>query len=237
MALGPQPPASADERSEEARGEVQGAFSRALRSATTWILIASVFISCWFFTGVNDLTPGYIAIAPPTGLGYGPVMAGRLMGLYQMFFMLGGLLVGFIFEKLFRESARATLGLGFLVSGALACSLLSPSVCAKVSTLSLVLPATAFFAAWVVPTIVAFISINYHHSVVGRITGMAFGIGFYAGIPGILVGSAILSRTGSYHGSIALVALVAILGALLVQFLPSPKRATRTVKGTDEATV
>ncbi|MBP1626704.1 MAG: rane protein, major facilitator superfamily [Holophagaceae bacterium] len=168
---------------------------------------ASIFISCWFFTGVNDLTPGYLAIKPPIGLGYGPVLAGKLMGLYQMFFMLGGLLVGFILEKIFRESARTTMGLGFLISGVLAGSLLFGAVCSRISMLSLVLPATAFFAAWVVPTIVAFISINYHHSVVGRITGIAFGIGFSEGIPGIL----------------------------LVQFLPSPKKASGTVKGTDEA--
>ncbi|WP_005033640.1 MFS transporter [Holophaga foetida] len=217
--FGPKPPAFHDDLSAEAQAVAQGAFAKALRTPTTWLLIACVFISCWFFTGTNDLTPGYIAIAPPTGLGYGPMMAGKLMGLYQIFFMLGGLLVGLIFEKLFHESARATIGIGFVVSACLIASIMLPVIAGKPSNLSIILPICGFFAAWVMPTAVAFISINYHHTIIGRITGLAFGIGLYAGIPGIIVGSMVLSKTGNYHGSITIVTCVAILGAILSQFL------------------
>ncbi|MBP1627520.1 MAG: rane protein, major facilitator superfamily [Holophagaceae bacterium] len=224
--FGPKPPAFQDEMDETAKAEAQGAFAKALKTPTTWFLIACVFISCWFFTGTNDLTPGYIAINAPTGLGYGPVVAGKLMGIYQLFFMVGGFLVGALFTKVFKGSARAAVGIGFLVSAATICTIMLPSVYSSVGNLAKVLPLAAFFAAWIMPSAMAFIAINYHHSIVGRVTGLAFGIGLYAGIPGIIVGSALLTKTGNYHASITLVTCVAVLGAVLSQFIrPLVKRA------------
>ena len=145
-----------------------------MKSRTTWILVATVFIACWFFTGFNDLTPGYLAIEAPTGLGYGPMTAGKLMGIYQLFFMIGSIASGFVFEKLFRESAKATIGVAYLVSGALAFTIMLPAVAHHVPVLSAILPIIGFFAAWVMATALAYISIHYHHSVVGRVTGLAF---------------------------------------------------------------
>jgi len=224
--FGPKPPAFQDELDEAGKQEAQGAFAKALKTPTTWLLIACVFISCWFFTGTNDLTPGYIAIAKPTGLGYGPVTAGKLMGIYQIFFMIGGFLVGALFTKVFKGSARAAMGIGFLVSALVICTIMLPGVYQSVGTLGAVLPLAAFFAAWVMPSAMAFISINYHHSIVGRVTGLAFGIGLYAGIPGIIVGSSLLTKTGNYHASITLVTCVAVLGAVLAQFIkPLLKKA------------
>jgi len=217
--FGPKPPAYQEDTTAEAKAEAQSAFSKALKTRTIWIVIASVFISCWFFTGFNDLTPGYIAIEHPTGLGYGPMMAGKLMGTYQLAFMIGGLAVGFIFEKIFRGSARATVGLGFLVSSLLAASIMIPLVYSQIPVLRTVLPIAGFFAAWVMPTCVAFISLNYHPGIVGRLTGLAFGIGLYAGIPGIIVGSIALKATGNYHTSITIVSCVAIFGAILSQLI------------------
>ena len=217
--FGPKPPVYQEDTSAEAAAAAQGLFAKAIRTPATWIIVAAVFISCWFFTGFNDLTPGYIAIEHPTGLGYGPMTAGKLMGTYQMFFMIGGLAVGFLFEKVFRESARATIGVGFLVSSVLAASIMVPLIYSQIPVLRTVLPIAGFFAAWVIPTSIAFISLNYHPSIIGRLTGLAFGIGLYAGIPGIIVGSIALKVTGNYHTSITIVSTVAILGALLVQFL------------------
>jgi len=228
--FGPKPPAYVEEVSADAAAEAQGAFAKALKARTTWIVIASVFISCWFFTGFNDLTPGYIAIEHPVGLGYGPMMAGKLMGTYQLFFMIGGLAVGFIFEKVFRESARATVGLGFLISSLLAASIMIPFVYTQIPMLRTVLPIAGFFAAWVMPTCVAFISLNYHPGIVGRLTGLAFGIGLYAGIPGIIVGSIALRATGSYHTSITIVSTVAILGAVLSQLIKPLAARHQTAK-------
>jgi len=231
MAFGPKPPAFHDEISEEARVLADGAFKAALKSRTTWIIVATVFLACWFFTGFNDLTPGYIAIEAPTGLGYGPMMAGKLMGIYQLFFMIGSISVGFIFEKVFRESARATISVAFLVSGALSFTIMLAAVAHHIPVLTVVLPIIGFFAAWVMAAALAYVSIHYHHSVVGRITGLAFGIGFYAGIPGIILGSLALKSTGSYHTSITIVGAVAILGAILIQFIkPLPKKAMNPAK-------
>ncbi|WP_005037714.1 MFS transporter [Holophaga foetida] len=231
MAFGPKPPAFHDEISAEAQAFADGAFKAALKSRTTWIIVATVFLSCWFFTGFNDLTPGYIAIEAPTGLGYGPMMAGKLMGIYQLFFMLGSIASGFIFEKVFRESAKATISVAFLVSGALAFTIMLAAVAHHIPVLAVVLPIIGFFAAWVMAAALAYVSINYHHSVVGRITGLAFGIGFYAGIPGIILGSLALKSTGSYHTSITIVSTVAILGAILIQFIkPLPEKAMNPAK-------
>ncbi len=219
MVFGPEAPLFRDDISADGLAEAEGAFSRAMKSPATWILIVTIFLSCWFFTGFNDLTPGYIAIEPPTGLGYGPMIAGKLMGIYQLFFMIGSIAVGFIFEKVFRESARVTIGIAYVISGVLAATIMLPAVAQHVPVLAKVLPVIGFFAAWVMATAIAYISLNYHHSVVGRVTGLAMGIGLYAGIPGIIVGSTALKLTGNYHTSITIVSVVAILGAILVQFL------------------
>jgi len=234
MAFGPKPPAFHDDISAEALAEAEGAFKRAMKSSATWIVVVTIFFSCWFFTGFNDLTPGYIAIDAPTGLGYGPMMAGKLMGIYQLFFMIGSIAVGFIFEKIFRESARATIGVAFLVSGVLAATIMLPSVAHNVSVLAKLLPIIGFFAAWVMATAIAYISLNYHHSIVGRVTGLAMGIGLYAGIPGIIVGSMALKFTGNYHTSITIVSTIAIVGAIVVQFLrPLARKAKASAAVTE----
>lgn len=224
LLFGPKPPAFQQDEADKPDSASQGIFAEALRSGSTWALIACVFVTCWFFTGVNDLVPGYIAIAPPMGLGYGPVLAGKVMGIYQILFMLGALLVGFIFEKVFRGNVKVTLSVGFLLSAVLICSILLRAVNATAPRLGVVLSIAGFFGAWAIPVVMAFISINYHHSIVGRLTGLAFGIGLYAGVPGIFVGATALKLTGGYHVSIYIVTAVALIGLVICQFLQPARR-------------
>ena len=127
-------------------------------------------------------------------------------------------LIGFIFEKIFRGNAKATLRFGYLLSAVLICSILLRVVNLTAPRLGVVLSIAGFFGAWPLPVVMAFISINYHHSIVGRLTGLAFGIGLYAGVPAIFVGATALKLTGSYHASIYIVTAVALTGLVTSQF-------------------
>ncbi|MBP1628433.1 MAG: rane protein, major facilitator superfamily [Holophagaceae bacterium] len=207
----------------------QSEFKSVLAMPITWLIIFAGFTASWFFSAFNDMTPGFLALNAPMGLGLGPVAAGKLMTLFQVAFMVGALAVGFLFEKLFRQSARITLFVGLLMMGVFTASLLSPAISGAKGPLSTVLFCTGFFAAWGMPTSVAFISLHYPARVIGRLTGLFFALAFSGGIPAILLGSLALHHTGRYVVSFCIAIAVVVIGALVSLFLKRPTFAARKV--------
>ena len=220
--FGPQPPAISHTESEHP--EAENDFRLSLKISVTWILCATAFVSCWFFTGFNDLTPGYFAIDPPTGIGYGPLVAGRLMTLYQAALIVGSLLIGYLFNIVLKENPRLTVTIAFLVIGISAPLIMLHGIYASVTFLTLVLLVIGFFSAWVMPTCITFIALQYPTHIVGRVTGLLMGFALFAGIPGIIVGATALHATHNYHMSIIIVSTAAISGAIIAQFIKPIKR-------------
>ncbi|WP_005031875.1 MFS transporter [Holophaga foetida] len=188
-----------------------------------YVGIATMFLLCWCFVSLNDLTPGYFAVSQPMGVGYGPVVAGKLMATVQVAFMIGAAALGPIFEKVFKENARSTMTVGFLFFAIFVVSINFPMVYGNMRVLYPVLALAGFFLAWVIPTGIAFVTLHYPAHLAGKINGLWFGIGLFAGVPAIGLGSTLLAKTGNYHASIYVVTAVAVVGAIVARFMVPPK--------------
>ena len=189
----------------------------------SWVGLFIIFISCWVFQAFNDLTPGYFALAKPIGVGYGPMMAGKLMSLVQIAFMLGAAVTGIALEKIFRGNTRPTISVGWVLFAISAFSIIFRKVFGNMGILITDLAAAGFFLAWVVPNILAFITKHYPAHIAGKLVGMWMGLGLFGGTFGILGGATALRKTGNYHASIVIVSVFGVIGLILSQFLKPPK--------------
>jgi MFS family permease len=200
-----------------------GAFKLAMRQPVSWVCIAVLFCVIWVMAAFLDLTPGYFAIDPPTGVGYGRMTAGKLMMLVQIAFIFGSAATGFALEKVFKGVVRPVVTIGYIVFAIFAVSILWPAVYKNMPVLLICLGVAGFFQAWVVPNIFAFISKHYPAHIAGKLQGSWFGIGQFGGAVGVGAGATALYNTGNYHMSIIIVGVISVIGFILAQFLKPPK--------------
>jgi len=221
--FGPKPPAMALTEINSAGASENGDFKLAMRQPVSWIGVLVIFCLCWVLSAFNDLTPAYFAIDAPVGVGYGPLMAGKLMTVVQVAFMFGAVASGFIMEKLFRGRTRPVILIGFALFAVFAVSIMLPAVFGTMPVLVTCLFLAGFFEAWVVPNVFAFIALHYPAHIAGKLSGMWFGIGLFGGTIGVILGATALHSTGNYHVSILIVGTMAIIGFILATFLKPPK--------------
>ena len=222
FAFGPKPPRQQHTVVCAARGSENGDFKLAMRQPASWFGVFVIFVVCWVLSAFNDLTPAYFAIEPPVGIGYGAMTAGKLMMAVQIAFMVGSAVVGLAFEKIFREKAPPVIMIGLFFFALFAVSIMLPAVYGSMPVLIACLVIAGFFESWVVPTVFAFIALSYPAHIVGKLTGMWFGIGLFGGTIGVIVGATALHHTGNYHTSIIIVGAVALIGVVLGVFLKPP---------------
>ena len=197
-------------------------FRIALRQPATWIGALIVFCGSWTFTAFNDLTPGYLAIPSPVGLGFGPLTAGKFMTSLQFAFMVGSMAVGFVVQKILKGKSSLAILAGFLLFAVFAVSITGSAIYGNFPILAVCLFFTGFFLSWIMPTAFAFITIHYPAQITGKVLGMWFGTGLFGGSIGVLCGSLALHNTGNYNLSIIIVSIVAFLGSFLGFFLKPP---------------
>ncbi len=200
-----------------------GDFKRAMRQPASWVGVAIVFCIIWIMAAFLDLTPGYFAIEPPTGVGYGRMTAGKLMTVVQIAFIFGSAATGFVLEKVFKGVVRPVITIGYVIFAVFAVSILWPAVYKDLSVLPVCLAVAGFFQAWVVPNVFAFISKHYPAHIAGKLQGTWFGIGQFGGAVGVAVGATALHNTGNYRVSILVVGVISVIGLILAQFLKPPK--------------
>lgn len=196
----------------------------AFKSPATYVCIVCMFLFAWAMNAFNDLTPGFIAIDPPTGLGLGPALAGRFMSAVQIGMLVGSALSGYILMRIFKGRIKSVMIAGFLFSALFMFSVKFPSIHSTPALLAVCLFLAGFFEAFIIPMVTTFISIHYPSNIMGRIYGTTFGISIFGGGIGVFVGSAFLHITGTYLVSIAVVGTVALLG-MLASFLMNPPKA------------
>lgn len=194
----------------------------ALGLISTWAVIASLFLNSWAYQAFNDMTPGYLAIDPPTGLGKGVVAAGSLMVGAQFAFMFGSIISGFITEKLLKGKVKYSIAVGFGVSSVLVASIKIPSVYSNQSLLFICLTLAGFFLSFVNPQAFGFIAKYYPTHIVGKLGGMAMGIGVFGSTAGVAAGAYFLHSTKLYNMSIIIVSTVCIVGVISALFLNKP---------------
>ncbi|MBP1627449.1 MAG: rane protein, major facilitator superfamily [Holophagaceae bacterium] len=190
----------------------------ALHNPTTYIgIIMCIFIS-WLLNALNDLTPQYFALNAPIGVGFGRMKAGQLMLAVQVGTILGGLIGGFVLDKVFKGNPKPVLLLGFLVTAAAVYSILFPSVYNSFLLIP-ILGLAGVTVAFLNPAAAVFVAQTYPEKIVGKVVGIWLGIGAFGGGMGIISSAICLHATGTYVLTIRLFAAVAILGLILSQVL------------------
>jgi MFS family permease len=223
LLLGPKAPELLVEEHEDARAASED-FRTALKEPAIYLCVVCIFLFNWLLQGVNDLTPGYFAIGPPVGIGWGPMVAGKLMMIFQFAFMLGALVSGWINDKIYRGSYKLQIMLAFIIPGAY-CFIRLPSVLAAGpnSILLGIIIVTAFSMGQGIATVMAFISKNYPEHITGKVGGIAMGLGLIGGTVGVGCGSVALTKTCNYHVSILIVTAIAFIGFFCAMALRRPK--------------
>jgi MFS family permease len=207
---------------------------KAFSLTATWSVIACVFLYSWLSQAFNDMTPGYIAMPAPTGLGLGPVTAGQLMVGAQLAGVVGALLGGIITEKIFKGKAKPVIIGSFILSGILIISLKASGVYSSQSMLMIVIALAGFFGNFINPQALGFISKHYPTNIVGKVGGASLGIGIFGGTAGVAVGSYFLHTTNSYMMSISVIFVVAIIGAVVALFMNKPKVFSTHIDSTNK---
>lgn len=224
VAFGPkQAPVEAVAESVEEIAAVKSALKKALATPMTWAAIACVVVLSWVFQAFNDLTPSYLTIAPPVGLGFEDGSA--LLGFAQLANFLGAFAAGLVTERVFRGRVRPGIMIGFTMGAIFGLGLLLPAATTNSGLMLVILCVAAFFFAWINPNAMGYIAKTYPSSITGKLGGFAMGIGIFGGTAGVAAGAAALHSTGRYTVSIVIMAVVCALGLVPAFFLRQPQES------------
>lgn len=226
-AFGPKAPIAEVCEDKESIATGNKNFKIAVKLPVFWVGFFSTFALSWVQQGYNDLTPGHLAVAAPVGLGMGPAVAGQIMGMYQIAFMVGSIASGFLIQKLFAGKIRNLITGCFLLTAIFCSSVLIPAVHSNQAVLMICLLLAGFFMGMPMPSVMAFISSSYPENITGRVGGMTMGLAIFGGTIGVAAGSAALHGTGMYNVSIIIVGVVCILGAINSLGLKMPNVFTK----------
>jgi len=202
-------------------------FSEAMKKPATWATIGVVIAIGWVFQGFNDIVPGYIAI-PDIGLGMGSMTAGKYMSIVSIAIMIGAAVSGFVVEKVFGGNVKPVAFLACILFAVFVFAIKIGAIANGAGLLPCLILA-GFFMAFINPVAMAFIAKYYPEQVVGRICGMAQGIGMFAGTAGVTLGATALHVTGHYQMSITIVVVVGVFGCLCALGMNKPKTAERKI--------
>ncbi|MBP2650450.1 MAG: rane protein, major facilitator superfamily [Firmicutes bacterium] len=195
----------------------------ALKQPTTYLGIIMCMMSAWLLNALNDLTPQYFALEAPIGVGFGRVVAGSLMLIVQIGTIFGGLIGGFVMDKIFKSNPKPVLLIGYLLSIISVYPLLYPVVYNNNVLLSVALFVAGLAVAFLNPAAAVFVSQAYPEKIIGRVVGLWLGIGAFGGAIGVFAGALALHNTGTFHLTITLFAVVGIVGIILSQILKKEK--------------
>ena len=198
-------------------------FGLTVRQSAFYVGILCFGAFCWIMNAFNDLTPGYIAVPPPTGLGFGPAVAGQSMMFVQIGMILGSIATGFILQKIFKGKIKPVLAIGFLAAAVCMLSVKFEIIYAYRGVLIVALFLAGFFQAFIIPVMAVFIARHYPASVSGKVYGISLGISFIGSAFGVFIGSTFLHFTGNYQMSIFVVFIIAVLGFAAALGLNPPK--------------
>jgi len=201
-------------------------FRNALFSPVTWIGSFIMFFGAWTFQSLYNLVPVYLASEAPMGLGFGPMMAGKLslplivVGIFATF--AGGI----FYDKVVKGNASPVVIIGFLLTAIFTYLILSPFVHKNLMLLVVCLMIAGWGVAFTNPSIAAFVAVNYPPSIVGRMFGFWLGFGSFGGVAGLFLGGMVVAKFGNFNLAITMISLAAGIGFILGIFL-KPKHSVR----------
>ena len=200
---------------ESGRSEMKAA----LLSPAMYIGIVMCMSISWLLNVLNVLTPQYFALAAPVGVGFGPITAGKLMLVVQAGTVLGGLVAGFVMDKVFKGNPKPVWLAGFLLTPVTVYGILFPWVYRNPPILIASLFIAGLAVAFLNPAAAVYTTLAYPQGIVGRVAGIWLGIGAFGGALGIFTSAFVLQETGTYQLSILVFAITAVMGGVLSQTL------------------
>lgn len=197
--------------------EAAADFRRALFSLVTPVGALMTFMGLWALQCLYNLTPTFLAADKPVGAGYGSMTAGQLMiGVTLVGGILGPVVAGFLLDHVFKGNARIVLSIGFILSAVFVYVLTMPAVTGNTTILEISLTMAGFGVQVTIPTIYYFIAKTYSPQVVGKMSGIWIGIGTFGGAVGLYVAGITVGSQNSYHTTLVVQSLAAVVGLLLV---------------------
>ncbi|MDR1292472.1 MAG: MFS transporter [Clostridiales Family XIII bacterium] len=199
------------------------AFTAVIRAPLFYLLIVANICMSWGKNGFTDLSPGYIALEPPTGLGYGAEYASYISMLITIGMIIGSFVAGFLIDKVFKSRARPWLLIAFAILAI--CIMLTKFgfITSNTAVFSVVLFLVGFSVESLGPGLTGTVMTRFPPNVTAKVYGLCFGVGLFAASGGVMIGSMVLHVTSSYQGVLLLLSIIAVVGFVLALFFNKAK--------------
>jgi MFS family permease len=186
----------------------------------------------WTQQAFNSLTPGFLAVMPPMGLGLGPVTSGTLMTTVLFSGIVASLAGGILVDKVCGGRSRPIILIGFALIAICPVLMIVPHISSQRFALILCLVLTGAGTPFINPVILGFAAKTFPSSVVGRVVGSWMSAAVFSGAAGVMVGAAALSSTGTYRLSMEITSAMGVAGILTALFIyPAKSKPTLGTEG------
>ena len=188
-------------------------------------VVISILLYATGFT-LTDLAPGFLAVAPPVGVGLGPQRAGALISLLMLSGLVAPLLAGFLVDRVFGGKVKTVMVIGWAVA-LLPPLLVLPAIHHSPQLLSVFLLIGGFAQPFVSITLMTSAARVFRKDVVGRIAGLWLCVSFFSAALGTMLGSLGLHVTGRYLLPLALVWIGNLIGLTCALLAKDPVSMSR----------
>jgi MFS family permease len=184
-------------------------------------LAGMIGLSCgvWTLQTFNSLTPGYLAVLPPMGLGLGALTSGKLMTTVLLAGIVASLVGGLLVDMVFGGRSRPVVLMGFVLVAVTPVLMIIPQIGSRRSALVLCLILTGAGTPFINPVILGFAAKTFSPTVVGKVVGSWMSVAMFSGAVGVMLGAAALDSTGSYRLPMETISAVAVVGLVAAFFI------------------
>ena len=128
----------------------------------------------------------------------------------------GPILCGQLLDRVFKGNAKAVFLIGFAMMCVFVYAISLPAVIHNLAVLETVLILAGFGVQFVMPTIYYFVAKVYPPQLVGKMSGIWIGVGTFGGVLGLYIAGVTVKSQSSYHTTLMLQAVAALIGFLLI---------------------
>lgn len=218
------PPTMLKELNQDSTQEkLKSDFKKVLYNPAFFLGLCIIAFANWITQAFNDLSPTYLAVDAPIGIGYGAEAAGTFSALTWIGMMFGMFFAGFIIDKVFRGKSVPILLCGFIANFILINGILFKLVYSSTTVLTVWLMIAGIFNPFVSVGNQCFAVKVFAPNVIGKVSAIWTCVGNFAGSAGVITGSFALHITGNYKMSFTIIAVICVLG-LIASLLSSGKQ-------------
>lgn len=192
-----------------------------------WVGLGALCLCYWVGLSFNGLAPGFLAVPPPVGAGYGSQGAGNLMLLFTFAGVIGPPLGGYLIDRLFDGRSSPLVAIGWILGAVFYTAILFPPVHGNRIFLGAVLLAAGLSNPFINVTLMSYSAKVFPPHVVGRVCGIWLSLSFLAGAGGVMACSLALRATGNYTLPILIIGITSVIGLASAPFLKRPSPTER----------